>query len=302
MYRVAVLMSAYNGEKYIKSQLESIFAQKGDFYLDIYVRDDGSQDKTIYYLREYEKKSLIKLYSGDNIKTARSFIELLLKTDSYDFFSFADQDDVWNEDKIKRGIQFLEGVDCPALYCSNAELVGKNLEPLGRNVYKVDPKTNFETLTCAGGLLGCTMIFNNQLAKEIKKRGIPESMVLHDFYCSVVCAAIGGKIIYDDLVSMKYRQHEKNVVGVSSNFIDTLKSRIKDIFQKQKVSISEQAQEILNKYHNEICCEHAIWLKKIAEYKNSLFNRIFLSCSLKTNYTSFNMSVKIRLSILFGNR
>ena len=91
------------------------------------------------------------------------------------------------------------------------------------------PRTDFETVISAGGLLGCTMVFNDELKRRIKRDRYPV-MILHDFYMAALCVSIGGVILYDQEATMKYRQHEDNVVGVSYGKIGTLMGRIRDIF------------------------------------------------------------------------
>lgn len=301
MIKVAVLMSAYNGEEYIREQIDSILNQVGNFNLDLYVRDDGSKDKTIDILHEYEKKKKVKWYAGANLRPAKSFMDLLQKCEGYDYYAFADQDDYWFQNKIQKGIERLNCQAGPALYCSNAELVDDKLMSLGRNVYKSTPKTDFETVVCAGGLLGCTMIFNEALAK-IARRGKKNNMVLHDFYLAVLCDAINGKIVYDHEASMKYRQHGNNAVGVSYGLFKTVKGRIMDMIHEEPVGIADQAASILNEYNEDIPTEKKMWLKMVAEYKINMINRIKLATSRKTNYINRNMGFKIRFSILLGNR
>lgn len=212
---VAVLMSTYNGEKYLKKQIESILAQQGDFQIDLWVRDDGSTDLTKVILQKYTEQGKLHWYTGKKIYAAKSFIDLIIKVKNYDFYAFADQDDYWFSDKLTIGVYALSQKDfsLPALYFANAELVGSNFESLGRNVYKSMPRTDFETICCAGGYLGCTMIFNNSLAKLIQEKSIPEKIVMHDFYIAEVCACFDGNIIFDSNPNMKYRQHGNNVVG-----------------------------------------------------------------------------------------
>lgn len=302
MIRAAVLLSAYNGEKYIREQIDSILNQVGDFSLDLYVRDDGSNDSTVSILDSYKQQNKLNWYTGENLKPAKSFINLVKNCGSYDYYAFADQDDFWEKDKLKRGIDALKSSDGPALYCSNAELVDGELNPLGRNVYKTSPRTDFETVVSAGGLLGCTMIFNDALAKKIKAVKDYPQMVLHDFYLAVLCVSSGGKIIYDSHPTMKYRQHGNNVVGVSHGIFGTVIGRLKDIFYKEPVSIADQAESILNEYGSELDADKKEWLCKVAHYKDSFVNRLKLSCSGKTKYINKNMGLKLRMSILFGNR
>lgn len=106
--KIAVLISTYNGEKYIRDQIESIMSQKVDAQIDIIVRDDGSTDKTKDILEEYSKQKKLKWYTGENLKPANSFFNLLIQNETYDYYAFADQDDYWKNDKLRRAIEKIQ--------------------------------------------------------------------------------------------------------------------------------------------------------------------------------------------------
>lgn len=299
--RVAVLMSSYNGEKYIREQIDSILAQQGDFECHLWVRDDGSTDHTQEILKNYADEGKLSWYTGENLGPAKSFLNLLAHDTGYDCYAFTDQDDYWMPDKLDTGIKALKNENNAALYFSNAELVDSELRSLGRKVYKAVPKTDLFTLSCAGGLLGCTMILNRKLAQlAVSTDWKNSNMVMHDFFVALLCAAVDGKILYDSNAYMKYRQHESNVVGVAYGKWGTLKSRIKDIRTKSKISIADQAESILKTGYVKAC--YSDWLYRVSKYQKSLFSRIGLACSGKTEYIDKNMSIKLRLSILLGNR
>lgn len=299
--KIAVLMSSYNGEKYIHEQIDSIVNQEGNFDLSIFVRDDGSTDGTISILSTYQDDGNLTFYKGKNLGPALSFLNLLSECRGYDYYAFSDQDDYWEKDKIKRAIKVIHN-DFPIVYFSNALLVDENLNDLGRNVYKHVPRTDFNTLCCAGGILGCTMVINSQLAKYIQSHRLPSQIVMHDFYICELCLAIGGKIIYDSSSTVKYRQHSTNVVGVSKGKIEAISGIIHDITHASIVSISDQAKEILQDYSEDIQDDKVKWLNNIMTYRDSIPNRIKLGFSRRTRFVSFNNGVKNRMSILFGNR
>ena len=109
MYRVAVLMSTYNGERYLKEQIDSILDQEG-VDTALYIRDDESADQTVQIIEEYRKKypGKIHLLKGRNKGPGRSFMELVYKVpDDYDYYAYSDQDDIWLTDKLEEGIRFL---------------------------------------------------------------------------------------------------------------------------------------------------------------------------------------------------
>lgn len=303
MKRVAVLMSTYNGGKYLKEQIESILLQKGDFELSIYVRDDGSSDSTIKMLDEYQNQKKLTWYKGENLGPAKSFMDLIYYCGEFDFYVFADQDDVWEHNKIETAVKKISNIQSPALYYGNAKLVDKDLNDINGYVYnKGCPKKDFFTLVCAGGLLGCTMVLNKELVNKIKEKQAASKVIMHDYYVAIVCIGLGGKIVYDNNSYMSYRQHSNNVVGVSYGVRGKIKNRIKRIKEKMKVSIAEQAKDILDRYEEDFSTEYVNWLKKVIAYRRNIFSRLALAISCKTHYISWNMSITTRLAILLGNR
>ena len=301
--KIAVLLSSYNGEKYINEQIDSIVAQEGDFELDLWVRDDGSSDNTHQILQEYADRNLLRWYTGENLRTAKSFINLLHTCGDYDYYAFSDQDDFWKPDKLLRAINKLKDQSQPAMYFSNAEMVDSDLNNLGRSVYETKPTVEFFSFICSGGVLGCASVFNKKLAEILKKREISEAVIMHDFYVASVCLAVNGTIIYDDYQSLKYRQHGDNVIGMPKGIRATIKNRLGVIFTKRDQSISRQSQEILDNFSEEITdSEKLRWLDKVAHYKDSFWKRISLALSRRTKYKNLNSAVTIRLAILMGNR
>ena len=92
--KVVVLMSTYNGEKYIQEQLESILTQTYH-NIKIYVRDDGSSDQTLEILKKYENENKIILLKGTNKGFIGSFLTLLKECEEADYYAWCDQDDIW---------------------------------------------------------------------------------------------------------------------------------------------------------------------------------------------------------------
>lgn len=300
--KIAVLMSTYNGEKYLEEQIESILGQVGDFELDLWVRDDGSSDGTHQILRAYEKEKKLHWYTGENLKPAHSFLDLVKHCAGYDFYAFADQDDWWFPGKLQSGIRAISQAQGPAVSFANAMLVDGDLASLNKNVYSRQPSYDFFTLSCAGGVLGCTIVFNSALARLIQSRQTPASLVMHDFYVSQLCALFDGQICYDSRVQMKYRQHGNNVVGVSVGKLSALKKRFHSITTRRKVSVSQQARSLLECYPQTPNAEKRQWLEQLAAYSDTFLNRLKLACSRRTHYPSFNMSLSMRLAILLGNQ
>lgn len=297
--KIAVLMSSYNGEAYIRQQIDSVLAQQCDGQPELWVRDDGSSDSTRDILQQYADAGLLQWYTGENLKPAHSFMDLILHCPGYDYYAFADQDDFWMPDKLARGITQLEGVEGPGLFFANAQLVDQDLNYLGRDVYRVPPPTDFHTLACAGGILGCTCVFNRALAELLQSRPMPGAIVMHDFYAALVCVLAGGAIRYDAEPKMQYRQHGSNVVGVSRGKLHALRDRLRIITHRPGVTVGQQADTLLAQYPDLGSEESRRWLRLLSDSR--LSSRLTVALSTKTRYATKNQGITLRLSHLMGN-
>lgn len=214
--KVKVLLSAYNGEKYISQQIDSILQQTYD-NIELYVRDDGSKDGTYAILEEYEKKALITLIKGNNKGFIASFFDLLKYCGEADYYAFADQDDVWNENKIEMAIEKMEKANqnIPVLYFSNYDFYTQDLEYQGvgnRGIKK--PSFLNSLLDCMP--LGFNIVFNKK-AYEAVVNCIPQNSCGHDWWMYMVCAGL-GQVIYDERPTVKYRRHSSNVSAGGMSF------------------------------------------------------------------------------------
>ncbi len=300
--KAVVLMSTYNGEKYIREQLDSILAQQGAFEVNICVRDDGSSDGTCRILQEYADAGKLQWYTGRNLRSARSFFDLVQHCRGYDYYAFADQDDYWHPDKLKEAIAALEDKKCPAIYCANARLVDSNGADLGRNVYNRVPHCDFYSVVCGGNIMGCTMVFNDSLARLIQENPVPEHMIMHDSIILSICTLHDGVIVFDEKPYMDYRQHGSNVVGAQWTKWDALKDRLERITKPQEISIAQQAESVLAAYPDSQNTEKRKFLQRVAAYRKSFGSAISLSCSRKPKFNGVNMAITMRLAILFRNR
>lgn len=301
MIRIAVLMSTYNGEKFLREQIDSILSQIGDFTVDILIRDDGSSDNTTKILNEYADRGLVKWYSGQNLGPAKSFIDLLYHVDAYDYYAFSDQDDVWQTDKLKCGVQMLEPIaqSIPALYCCNAAVVDVDLNVLKKRVREASPIIDVKSiLTGSTFFMGCSMLFNDALASIVRHHATPKIISMHDTFILKTCVICGGKLIYDQRPHLLYRQHGRNVLGYS--VVSSRKKGMRQIIYKSPVSIADQSKEFLSLYGYLTSDEIREWLNRLCSYKKSFFRRasLFLSCQYHDD--SIKHSVKHRLRILAG--
>ena len=126
--KILVLMATYNGGKYLREQLDSVFLQK-NVDITVLVRDDGSIDNTCAILDEYSKRYNLIWYSGQHLNVANGFYNLMeeaVKMD-FDYFAFCDQDDVWDTDKLSIGVSAICSFNEPALYYCGQRLADGNL-------------------------------------------------------------------------------------------------------------------------------------------------------------------------------
>lgn len=300
--RLAVLMSTYNGERFIRQQIDSILGQVCNCQVDLCVRDDGSWDNTIAILEEYAAAGKLHWYRGKNLKPAKSFLDLLKHCPGYDYYAFSDQDDYWYPDKLQNSIDRLSGIIIPALSFANARLVDVALQPLGRNVYRNPPHTDFWSVTCGAGILGCTVVFNKMLAHLIQEKPLPQELIMHDYYLGIVCALHDGMILYDHAPCMDYRQHGSNVIGSSSRKIDALKDRIRQLTVKNSRTLDMMAASICENYPDVPNRENWEWLYNVSRYRESFFRAAKLALDWRPTYNSRNMEITLRLSILLRNR
>lgn len=242
--RICVLMSTYNGEKYLREQLDSILWQEG-VALDILIRDDGSTDKTVEILEEYSKKySNIIYYVGKNLKSAWSFMELLYLCKKYDFYAFADQDDVWKKEKLKEGIEKLEGNI--HLYGGKKIIVDRDLNILSQED-DVPKKLTLGSVMTECKISGCTMIFDDYLREKILEYK-PQNISMHDSWVLKVAKCI-GEIYYDNNTYIYYRQHDNNVVGARKSFFIRVIRYLRNFkVNRKKNLLKEMGKEIYDGY------------------------------------------------------
>lgn len=218
---VAVLLSTYNGISYLKKQLDSIIDQSLRDTIHIYARDDGSNDSTVDLLKEYSNKIPMTIIQGNNIGPARSFWELFTdETIKADYYAFCDQDDVWDSDKIERGIKLLEDNKDKQLFCSNCRVIDEQDHVILEKYHNEIPIFTVSSQFVCGAIQGCALVFTDEFRNKIISEKI-KVFPMHDFVL-VTYAIVNNVIIYDDMPLFSYRIHDKNVIAKMTN--DTFRS------------------------------------------------------------------------------
>lgn len=224
---VQILMSTYNGEKFLKAQLDSILQQDyGKFQL--HIRDDGSTDNTLNLLHEYaQKDSRISFVSGENLGVVNSFLNLLKKADkSNEWFALSDQDDIWLNCKVSKAIEAIGRYDStvPLLYCSDKTITDEHLKKIHQQVKEYVKQPSFGNALVQNICTGCTCLFNRKLL-EILQKNIPQYAIMHDWWLYLTASCF-GIVIYDCNSYILYRQHNNNVWGAKKTYFDIFKYRM----------------------------------------------------------------------------
>ena len=212
--KLIVLLSAYNGETYIREQLDSLLAQtlRG---VEILVRDDGSTDGTRESLIEYAQRGALRWYAcEENLGPARSFWQLIQDAPDADYYAFCDQDDVWDTDKLEIAVSALERLDVskPVLYCSDVRVTDMKLHIQAGHMVRPAP-ADYPHALLRNLAPGCTYVFNRPV-RELLRRFDAECLGIElQDWTAYQIAACFGSVFYDPAPHMCYRQHIDNAIG-----------------------------------------------------------------------------------------
>ena len=292
--RVLVLLSTYNGEKYIKEQLESLYSQEG-VSITLLVRDDGSSDSTCSVLDVEQGAGRLTWYTGENLKPAFSFWNLLQKAPDSPFYAFCDQDDVWDNDKLKVAVDKLVSAgDMPALYFCQTRLVDASLNEI--ESVKISPLLTYDEALIYHFVTGCTMVINSAM-REVLLRYTPEFIRMHDIWIYDVAQAVGAKVFFDSVPHISYRQHGGNVIGQANSFKAVWKARVERI-KKDKCIRSRLAKELLNGYSDVMSSKNLLLTKMAANYKDNFASWMKLLFTGKLKCSPFSINVTSKIAIL----
>lgn len=270
MSKISILLSTYNGEKYLKAQLDSLYSQSyQDFKL--IVRDDGSKDRTKEILNSYDIKLID---SSENVGVKKSFEKLLkyaFENTNAKYFMFCDQDDVWKSDKIEKTLKKMQelenlyGNNMPLLIHTDLEVVNENLKTINHSMWqyeKINPKLNtLNRLLIQNTITGCTTMINSALLE--KSLPISKECIMHDWWIGLVASCF-GKIAYINDATIKYRQHNRNDTG-SKKF--DLKYISKKINFKDTDKYVLQAKKLLEAYEKDLDKEKTQLLEDFSSIK-----------------------------------
>ena len=292
---IEILMATYNGEKYVREQIDSIIHQTYENW-KLLIRDDNSTDKTLEILKEYEKKDKrIKVIEDKkgNLGFVKNFEELLNYSNK-EWIMFSDQDDYWLENKIEKYVTILNSnpkdiLKKPILIHSNSFICNDNLEIIKKEFINsnIASKYNEDSYYFFYFVQGSTVLINRALIDLALP--FSKNVTVHDRYFHLLAEFLGKRIFINESL-IKYRQHSNNKIGAKGSSI------ISKILKKRYFHNEDRELilEIKNKYTEKLEIEKRKKIEKYLEVTNDKKNR-FLRFYLSRE---FKMSIKKRLFML----
>ncbi len=255
---VAILLATYNSEKFLNFQIDSILNQTyKDFVL--YIRDDGSVDKTLSIIEDYIRINSNIILLNDNQKRRKSMMSFMWMLDNIDadYYMFSDHDDVWLENKIELSLNEILKLESfnkekAIVVHTDLQVVDKDLKLINKSFWsysKINPSLlrNKNYLAVYNGITGCSMIIN-KLAKFVSFP-IEKNALMHDSWIALKGINSGGLIGYLDNQTVLYRQHDNNVIG-AKNTISFYYYLSKILFIKKSVLHNYYRYKMVNDIFN----------------------------------------------------
>jgi glycosyltransferase involved in cell wall biosynthesis len=263
---VTILLATRNGEDYLKAQLESIAAQTyGNWQL--VVGDDGSTDRTLDILEEFQKRypDQVTIMKNDPpTGSAKDNFIKLLRNSHGPHFMFCDQDDMWKPDKIYLTMQKMEALETrygektPILVHTDLSVADENLEMVAESFFQyanIPKRILLNQLMVQNSVTGCTVMINRCLQQYFLQPLPVTKIIMHDYWAALI-ARVFGKIGFVNESTMYYRQHGNNSVGAKNAgnpmFLLNRLKKGKNDYRRMMIESMEQIQGFVDTYGEDI--------------------------------------------------
>ncbi len=251
--QVDILLSTYNGNRFLREQLDSIITQTHTRWRLI-IRDDGSTDTTVGIIRDYTRSFNNIEFIKDNHGHVgpRDSFNILLKSSVSDYTMFCDQDDIWLPEKIGKSIEAMNLLERtgkrPGLVVADLYVIDERGATISESFWKYQGMSpvkgkSFNSMLIQNKFPGCSMMFNREL--RTMALDIPREAIMHDWWMALVASALGEIQIINEPLGY-YRQHEKNTIGLIRG---TLRGATKSITRSIYRVISGNRTAIYNLKH-----------------------------------------------------
>ena len=226
-YFISVAMATYNGEKYIKEQLDSILCQL-NINDEIIISDDGSTDNTIKIIKNYKDKR-IKIINGPHKGVKQNFANAIINSNGKYIF-LADQDDIWMNNKINMVLKQFKKNNCSCVV-HDCEVFDSNTNNIiNKSFYEIrNSKSGIIKNIIKNSYIGCCMAFDSNIKEYILP--IPNNIEMHDQWIGILSEKKNGSIFIKDIL-VKYRRHDDNLSSMKHHGIfKMIKNRLNIIFK-----------------------------------------------------------------------
>lgn len=299
---VRVLMATYNGERFLRPQLDSVLNQEfRDF--ELLIRDDGSRDGTLGILDEYAARySSITVIKGENLGAVGNFFRLLREpAPGISYFTFAGHDDVWHPTKLGRAVEQINTLPSakPRAYCCRQRFIDANDQLLGESSGPVKP------LSLANALVdnvvsGGTLLIDAPLRALVLEAQPPYSAIWEDWWIYLVASAFGN-IVYDDRMLLDYRKHQTNSVATASGWPRLRQARkLLSRDARGMCAISRQAEAFERIYGSRLDIASQSLVRAFVRKPSSLAQRIHRALTLPVYRQRFIDGAFVRFLLLSG--
>lgn len=274
MSDVVVLVSTYNGSKYLREQLDSILEQS--YPVDVLIRDDGSSDDTISIIEEYmDNFPQVQLIKGENVGCLQSFFALLRAAKGYRYYAFSDQDDVWFKDKIEVAIKHLQALneDKPCVYASCSLIVNEFLEG-NKHTQHNCRGLSFYNVIVQNIMPGHTQVMNQKLVDmTLAYTNDFSQLFVHDFWIAMIAVTF-GECYFDNEPHTYYRQHENQVIGYGHGRFSWIWERLVHVKDGVARQITHQDDYFLATFEDLLQADQVCELKRLLHSQRNVFTRI----------------------------
>ncbi|WP_033049590.1 glycosyltransferase family 2 protein [Pseudomonas sp. GM21] len=299
---VAILLCTFNGESFLKEQLDSIAAQSHKHWV-VYASDDGSTVETLEILQHYRDAwgdDRLLISQGPQRGFSNNFLSVLGKACGHHaYYAFCDQDDRWHPTKLQRALDWLErqSPEAPSLYCGRTQIVNvmgeiTGLSPLFRK------RPSFKNALMQNLAGGNTMLINQAACSILNKTPSDTPLVCHDWWAYLLITGCGGNVYYDPTPTVDYRQHTQNVIGANTS-IKSRVARLKRMFQGSFGEWNAKNIAALTALSSHLTPHNAVSLMRFEQARNApLISRIKLMVASRFYRQTLMGNLGLALAVL----
>lgn len=294
--KIDILLATYNGEKYIKEQLDSILNQTYQNF-NLIISDDCSNDSTVRILKEYEQKdNRIKVYVQENNLGYVKNFEFLLKKVQNEYYMLSDQDDIWLPLKVEKSLETMKRQNADLVF-GDLEVVDESLNTIYSSfndfmllTRKIEKCKDYKLEYLYNCVTGCTLMSKKKFLDRILPLPTVSKHMLHDYWIAVIVSMYGKTYCMKEKY-IKYRQHGSNQVGTNKISHKFKKfEQVRELFIDVKLGIFES-----------YVSENSRFPKTIQDLNNKSYNYFkILKNKKKFNFKNWDIYHELYKNETFG--